>query len=690
MSEHDGSVSDDSRSVPGNSVPVGEDPNDRSTGRSSILLGLIAFGLLALAILGVAVAIGISIAVGLDIGDAVDSFVVTNSVMGLAFPIAGVLIAWYRPRNPIGWLLLFQGIAHATTAAMAPVYEFGVAHHWSQPLLRTVLTFYAYAWPWSIGLCLPLVLLLFPDGHLPGRGWRWLVGIIGANSVLFTVSVGGEPATFAVGNEPWLVVPNHEHLAGLWTFSEVLNLMVLGAALVALGIRYRRGDEQRRRQLLWLALAAGLVFVVLIPWGLFAAGPVLILLAIPLIPAAIAVAILRHQLLDIRLVVSRTVLYAVLTAVVIGAYLGLVAVADTVLRAEVGVGTSVLATVLIAVAFNPLRIRLQGLVDRAIYGDRRDPVRAASRVGAQLSTAGSGLEGVPAVLCQALHLPFAALRDGAGELAAYGTAPETLHTVPLDYGGERTGELVFGARPGERRLDPADRAAVELLAVPLAVALRATTLSQAVQQSREQLVSAREEERRRLRRDLHDGLGPTLTGVAFQADAARNLLTDDPEQARQLLEALRGQTTAAIDEIRRLVYGLRPPALDELGLVGTLRREADRLAPLQIEIDAPDPLPPLPAAVEVAAYRIATEALNNVARHAHARRVTLMLRCAADLQVAVIDDGASNGHGAVWSAGVGLTSMAERAGELGGSCAAGPRPGGGGSVRAVLPLGGAR
>lgn len=469
----------------------------------------------------------------------------------------------------------------------------------------------------------------------------------------------------------------------------MLNLAALVAALIGLGIRYRRGDERQRRQLLWLALAVGLVFLVLIPWGLFGAGPVLILLAIPLVPTAIAVAILRHGLLDIRLVLSRAVLYGLLTAMVVGAYVGMVAVADVVLRNQVGLGTSVLATVLIAVAFNPFRVRLQRLVASAVR-DRRDPVRAASRVGAQLSTAGSGLEGVPAVVCQALQLPFAALHGCAGEVAAYGTAPVTLHTVPLDYGGQRMGELVFGARPWERRLDPADRAVVELLAVPLAVALRATTWSSAVQRSGEQLVAAREEERRRLRRDLHHGLGPALTGVAFQADAARNLLADDPERAQQLLEALRGQTTTAIEEIRRLVYGLRPPALDELGLVGTLRREADRLAPLEVEIDAAEPMPPLPAAVEVAAYRIATEALTNAARHAQATRVRLVLSCAADLQVEVSDDGPGNGHSAVWPPGVGLTSMAERAAELRGSCSAGPSPAGGGTVRAALPLGGAR
>lgn len=494
-----------------------------------------AFALFAVAILEVAVALVRSVAVGFDLGDAVESFVVTNCVMGLAFPISGVLIASHRPRNPIGWLLLAAGIGHATTAAMAPVVELGLEHEWPEPTLRTVLTFFTYAWPWSIGLCLPLVLLLFPDGRLLSRRWRWLVRITVLNGVLFVAAAGDDSASYPAGITPWLVLPNYRDLAPLWTVVEVLNLAVVIAALIGLGMRYRKGDEQQRRQLLWLALAVGLVIcLVLIPWGLFAAGPVLILLAIPLIPAAIAVAILRHQLLDIRLVVSRALLYGLLTAAVIGTYVGLVAGADVVLRNEVGLGTSVLATVVVAVAFNPVRVRLQRLVDRAFYGDRRDPVRAVSRVGAQLSAAGSGLEGVPAVVCQALQLPFAALRDVDGEVASYGTATETLHAVPLDYRGQRLGELVFGARPGERRLDPADRAVVELLGVPLAVALRATALSSAVQRSREQLVAAREEERRRLRRDLHDGLGPTLTGVAFQADAARNLLVDDPERAKEL------------------------------------------------------------------------------------------------------------------------------------------------------------
>jgi len=179
---------------------------------------------------------------------------------------------------------------------------------------------------------------------------------------------------------------------------------------------------------------------------------------------------------------------------------------------------------------------------------------------------------------------------------------------------------VVGLRQGQHRLDPADRRVLELLAAPLAVALYATALSAELQRSRERIVTAREEERRRLRRDLHCtmGWGPVLTGIGFQADAAGNLVRTDPERALELLGRLRAETSAAIDDVRRLVDDLRPPALDELGLLGALREHAERLSrhggPV-VAVEAPAALPPLRAAVEVAAFRIATEALTNAVRH---------------------------------------------------------------------------
>ncbi|NUW39831.1 histidine kinase [Nonomuraea rhodomycinica] len=650
--------------------------------------GVLSAGLFGLAVVEVAVSVLGGAVAGMTWTEAWDRFVVTNAAMGLSFPVGGVLVAWHRPRNPVGWLLLAAGIGHATTAALVPLAEAGVRDGWPIGLNRTLVTVAAWAWPWSIGLCLPLVLQLFPDGRPVFRRLMWATVV---TSPLFVLEMGAGPDPVVAGLSGHLVI--HADLDALWTAVEVRGVVAVAIGLVALVVRYRRGDERRRRQLLWLMQAVLLVLIVMVPWGVLRNAPVHVLLAIPLVPAAMTVAILRHQLLDIRLVVSRTVLYALLTAVVVASYVALVALFDGVMRREVGLGGSAAATVLIAVGFNPVRVRLQRVVDRILYGDRADPVRAVSRVGARLDT---GLPGVLEAVREALRLPFAALRVDNTEVASCGAAPELLHTIPLTYGGVRVGELVIGLRAGEKRLGGPDRAVLELLAAPLSVAVHAVALSEQLQRSREALVAAREEERRRLRRDLHDGLGPVLTGVTFKADAAGNLLATDPGSARALLAELRAEATQAIDDIRRLVHDLRPPALDDLGLAGAIRQRAAQLERpgMTVRVEAAD-LPALPAAVEAAAYRIAVEALTNAVRHSGAGRVRVRIRADGHpaaagpatrcLHVEVADDG--TGSGGAWRPGVGMRSMRERAAELGGTCTAGAAPTGGGRVAATLPLG---
>jgi signal transduction histidine kinase len=241
-------------------------------------------------------------------------------------------------------------------------------------------------------------------------------------------------------------------------------------------------------------------------------------------------------------------------------------------------------------------------------------------------------------------------------------------------------------------LSSRDTRLLERLAPQLAIALRVSTLNQALQGSRERLVNALEEERRRLRRDLHDGLGPVLTAAGLRADAARNLLERDPMAAERQLVELREELTAAIGEVRRLVYGLRPPALDELGLVGALRDQANSLVNdsqaqgdgMRVDVLAPDRLRPLPAAVEVAAFRIALEALTNAARHAQARNCVVALSVNGALQIDVRDDGA--GLGATIKPGFGLTSMRERVAELGGTLDVTSVQGEGTHIIARLPL----
>jgi signal transduction histidine kinase len=263
--------------------------------------------------------------------------------------------------------------------------------------------------------------------------------------------------------------------------------------------------------------------------------------------------------------------------------------------------------------------------------------------------------------------------DGV-ELAAYGIRPPERHGVPISAGGEPVGELVVGLRSGESRLAAADERVLGLLAAPIGVAVRASRLADEVGRSRERIIGTREEERRRLRRDLHDGLGPVLTGVVLNAETALRLLPSDPERASTLLAGLRDQTTAAISDIRRLVDDLGPPAaLDALGLEGAVREQAAILSrrsdgsPLAVSVETSGDLGGLPAAVEVAAYRIVTEALTNVVRHSTARTAVVSLAAAdSAVRVTVSDDGVNLEPG--WKPGVGLASIRERTAELGGVC----------------------
>jgi signal transduction histidine kinase len=493
----------------------------------------------------------------------------------------------------------------------------------------------------------------------------------------------------------WLAIPFLNNPT-LQLASDIALMISLVAGVAGIVVRYRRGTEKLRRQLLWLLLAATISVAVAGSMRLLGpvestGFPIILLTVIALIPVSMMIAVLRYQLLDIRLVWARTVTYAVLTAAVVATYLGLVELVDRLLRPRISVSAAVLAT-LVGALFNPVRVRLQGFVDNLLYGDRADPVRAASSVAAQLAGASEPADVLPAV-CHALRLPYAALTDEAGVIRGeHGARPAMLETIPLLHAGERAGELQVGIRPGEVRLAAADRVVLELMAAPIGVALRAQALSDAVQRSRREIVAAREEERRRLRRDLHDGLGPALTGIGFRADAVVNLAGADRLVA--LGTDIRSAVDGAMTDVRRLINQLQPSALDDVGLVEAVRRHAALLdrrmdgSALRVSVAADVVPADLPAAVEVTAYRIVTEALTNVVRHSLAGRVEVRIAVLdAALELTVADDGrAVNGR---WVPGVGLTSMRERVAELGGTMVAEPTPAGG-RVHLCLPLGGER
>jgi len=288
-------------------------------------------------------------------------------------------------------------------------------------------------------------------------------------------------------------------------------------------------------------------------------------------------------------------------------------------------------------------------------------------------------------------LPYAAIALGKVGKAARinaesGSPVDAPVRVPLVYRGMTTGELLLGPRAGEESFSPADQRLPEDLARQAGAAVHAVRLTSDLQHSRERLVTAREEERR-LRRDLHDGLGPTLGSLPLKLDVAGDLLESDRAAARELLSGLKSQARSAVADILRLVYELRPPALDQLGLVGAVRETAAQCGAdgLPVSVEAPEELPPLPAAVEVAAYRITPEAMTNVVRHAGANRCEVRFALDdATLRLEVADDG--RGIGGDRGTGVGLNSMRERAEELGGRSIIESLPEGGARVRASLPL----
>lgn len=551
-----------------------------------------------------------------------------------------------------------------------------------------------------------LFLYLLPDGRFVPRWTRWLAVV----AVIWYL--------------PGVIVP-HSVLDPdrWWPLSSVTSQLVfLGTGLGAQLYRYRRvSDTTQRQQMKLIVYGLALTFAILAavhtltaifpaldaPGSLAAIAIRAVVTGALLIASlSLPVAILRYRLFDIDILINRTLVYAALTACVALAYVIVVAVPGALLNARGNPALALLGTASVAALFQPLRERLQRGVNRLMYGERDDPYAVLSRLGQRLETTlapDAVLDTVVETVRDALKLPFAAIALRKDDIlivaATAGTPTETVLRLPLLYQHEEVGELSVAPRARGEPFGPMDRRLLDDLARQAGIAAHAVRLTADLRHSRERLVTAREEERRRLRRDLHDGLGPRLGAQILKIGAARQLLARDVIATDVLLAEMENDVGAALADIRRLVYNLRPPTLDELGLAAAIRESAvqyrignatgtepDR-GGLQIAVDISDPLPPLSAAVEVAAYRIVQEALMNVVRHANARRCAIRLAvddATRTLAVTITDDGV--GLPPTRRAGVGLTSMRERATELGGIFAVGLAPTGGTCVTARLPL----
>ena len=655
-------------------------------------------------------------------------FAVLTGGLSLAYPAVGALIASRLPRNPIGWLFCAAGLIYLVQRFTIAYADYALLDTFVLPWGEVAAWFSSWV-VFPVPTLAIFLMLLFPTGRITSLLWRivaWVTVLGAALTALGNAFMPGLLYTHRFVDNPFGVVGviwGTLTTYGFFGISRVLGLTLLLScvplALVSLILRlqHARGDE--RQQLKWFLFAAvpwsvlislflfdaivsnyttDFMFHAIYPvyaWNLLLPANYLFVLSALAVPICTYIAILRYNLYDIDVVINRTLVYGALTACVVGIYVLAVVTLGYLFQARGNLAVSLTATGLVAVAFQPLRSRLQRGVNRLMYGERDDPYAVISRLGRRLEAALAPDTVLPTVvetIAQALKLPYAAilLEEGEGyrTAASYGSAREEPETLPLVYQREEVGRLVLSPRaPGEGFSD-ADRSLLEDLARQAEVAVHAVRLTADLQRSRERLVATREEERRRLRRDLHDGLGAQLAGLNVQAGTIRRLIPSDPGAADELVLELREEIRGAIADIRRLVYDLRPPALDDLGLVEAMRQLAERYdskdGPLRVAVEAPEDLPDLPAAVEVAVYRITQEALTNVARHARATTCLVRLAVNENVTLEIVDDGV--GIPAGRSAGVGLSSMHERAEELGGGCTVGISPGGGTRVLARLPL----
>ena len=602
-----------------------------------------------------------------------------------------LLLVWRRPRDVI--VLVISVFLLASTC---PTYPPDLpALRGSEPWHGYAATLLTYLFICSFYL----LVLLFPSGRFVPR---WLV----------------VPAVAFVLFEAWafFIVPEDQTMGNVGPDVLLLATLLL-TGVIGQVYRYRRvSGVVEREQTRVFAFGIGLAMTVFVALNIFlsvanldrpdypAVRGVIISMVFELLfsglfllaTAALVVSVLRYRLFSIDIVINRTLVYVALTACVVGLYVLVVGGLGALLQTDSGGLAAFAAAGVIAIAFQPLRARLQRGVNRLLYGQRDEPYAVLSGLSRTLETTLAPAAVLPTIVqtvAEALHLPYVAIRlhreaDAMGQIAAEAGTPGPIALeLPLLYQGADVGSLQVAARAGDNSIAARDGALLEDLARQVGVAVHAVRLTSDLQRSRERIVTAREEELRRLRRDLHDGLGPRLASMTLRIETARDRLAHDP-LADDLLGDLSERMEEAVIDIRRLVYGLRPPALDDLGVVGAVRQIAGSFdsSGVALQLDVPDALPPLSAAAEAAAFRITQEALTNVVRHARASRCTISLTAnpaATLLTVSISDDG--DGIDPSERRGIGLRAMRERAEELGGSLEVDSEPGVGTRVTAVLP-----
>ena len=676
----------------------------------------LAGGLLVLTV----AALAVSAAFGVAIGDLMDAFAFAPVL--LAFAGVGAIVASRRPGNPIGWLFLAEALGFALGLATDTYAKYATRAGVTPPSATWAVWLGAVLG--ELGFLFALALLLFPDGRLPSRRWRavaWL--IVAAEALLLIMAITSSAAlraqNAAVLKSPVRLIP--DSLA-----DPVVNVVQTAfiplclAAAVGCVFRYRRSPAGERQQIKWIAYAGALTAVGLVICGIVFHNPLGAFLVVgPLIPVAAGIAIFRYRLYDIDVVISKTIVYGSLAAFITAVYVLIVAgigsLGSGALQAgsRPNFGLSILATAVVAVAFQPVRERVQHLANRLVYGKRATPYEAlsdfAGRMGgtyaveyvlprmARVLAEGTGAGRAVVWLKTGTDLvagaswppdsgppPRVALSEG--EPAAIAGADRV---ALVRHEGETLGALSVAKRPGEN-LTPVEgklmsdlgaQAGLLLHNIGLTEQLRARLAD--LQASRLRIVAAADDQRRRIERDIHDGAQQQLLAIADTLALAESVAGQDEQRERALVAQLRAETRGALEALRELARGIYPPLLADQGLAAAVSAQA-RKAPGPVEVST-DGIGRYPAEIETAVYFCCVEALHNAARHAPGSALRIIL---ADTgqgpEFEVTDNGPGFDPAAV--AASGLRNMSDRLAALGGSCQVDSSPGRGTTVTGRIGL----
>jgi signal transduction histidine kinase len=619
-------------------------------------------------------------ALGLSVQAYAIYYIVINIVFVCTYFVVAIILFWRRSDD---WMALFASFFLMTFALTFSANTLVAIPYW---LYQFVIFLGAVS--------IVVFFYLFPTGRFVPRWTRWL-------------SVGA----ILYWGFKYFLPPSPFNPYNNIVFSSLGFLLFVGFMIVAQVYRYLRiSNSVQRQQTKWVvfgvSIAIGgyivlvLVFAIFFPSAsqspladiLFYTTSYLLLF---LIPISIAFAILRYRLWDIDLIINRTLVYGLLTAIVVGLYVLVVGGLSTLLQARGNLIISLLATGLIAVLFQPLRARLQSAVNRLMYGERDDPYRIISRLGEHLEATlvpDAILPTIVETVAQALRLPYAAIElqeEGQLRLAAsYGTPVDPSLLVPLRYQQDTIGQLLLASRSPGESFSSADRRLLDDLARQAGTAAHAVRLSADLQRSRERLVLAQEEERRRLARELHDSVSQALYGISLGTHTARTQLDRDPSKAAAPLDYVLSLAEAALAEMRALIFELRPESLETEGLVSALTKQSAALHArhnITVQTDLCEE-PALSLTVKQELYRIAQEALHNTVKHAQATRVDLRLEQLSEVVILeVCDNGGGFDATASFPGHLGLHSMRERVTHLGGTFQIESAPGQGTRVRVQVP-----